>query len=87
MPLLPGKSEIGHNVSEMEAAGHPADQSVAAALKKADVPPKVARHSERKGVSDRTMKGSERIEQRHLKSTSVSGNPVRQDRGDHGTEV
>lgn len=35
MPLLPGKKNIGHNISEMEAAGHPRDQSIAAALNEA----------------------------------------------------
>ena len=33
MPLLKGKSEIGHNIGEMEAAGHPRDQAIAAALR------------------------------------------------------
>jgi hypothetical protein len=32
MPLEPGKQNIGHNVSEMEANGHSKAQSVAAAL-------------------------------------------------------
>ena len=32
MPLLPGKSEIGHNITEMEKAGHKRSQAVAAAL-------------------------------------------------------
>jgi 8-oxo-dGTP pyrophosphatase MutT (NUDIX family) len=32
MPLLPGKTNIGHNIEEMEDAGHPRDQSIAAAL-------------------------------------------------------
>jgi hypothetical protein len=32
MPLIPGKKNIGHNISEMERAGHPRDQSIAAAL-------------------------------------------------------
>jgi hypothetical protein len=32
MPLLPGKSNIGHNVKEMEQHGHPKAQAVAAAL-------------------------------------------------------
>lgn len=38
MPLEHGSSEeaIGHNISEMEAAGHPHDQAVAAALNEAD---------------------------------------------------
>jgi hypothetical protein len=35
MPLLAGKKNIGHNIEEMEAAGHPHDQAVAAALNKA----------------------------------------------------
>lgn len=34
-PLLPGKAEIGHNIEEMEKAGHPHSQAVAAALHKA----------------------------------------------------
>ena len=32
MPLLKGKQNIGHNIEEMEKAGHPHDQSVAAAM-------------------------------------------------------
>jgi hypothetical protein len=32
MPLLKGKSNIGHNISEMESSGHPRDQAIAAAL-------------------------------------------------------
>jgi ADP-ribose pyrophosphatase YjhB (NUDIX family) len=32
MPLLPGKKNIGHNISEMQASGHPHDQAIAAAL-------------------------------------------------------
>jgi 8-oxo-dGTP pyrophosphatase MutT (NUDIX family) len=35
VPLLSGKSEIGHNIREMEKAGHPHKQAVAAALHKA----------------------------------------------------
>lgn len=37
MPLKPGKDRktIGHNIEEMEAAGHPRKQSIAAALRKA----------------------------------------------------
>jgi hypothetical protein len=38
MPLLKGKKNIGHNVKEMENAGHSMAQSVAAALKTAGVP-------------------------------------------------
>jgi hypothetical protein len=37
MPLLAGKRNIGHNISEMESAGHPRSQSIAAALRKAGV--------------------------------------------------
>lgn len=37
MPLLAGKRNIGRNISEMEAAGHPRSQSIAAALRKAGV--------------------------------------------------
>ena len=35
MPLKPGKKNIGKNIKEMEASGHPKNQSVAAALSKA----------------------------------------------------
>ncbi len=35
MPLLPGKKNIGKNIKEMEASGHPHDQSVAASLNEA----------------------------------------------------
>jgi len=37
MPLQPGKSKevISENIREMQASGHPHDQSVAAALHKA----------------------------------------------------
>ncbi len=35
MPLLPGKKNIGTNISEMEKNGHPHDQAVAASLNKA----------------------------------------------------
>lgn len=38
MPLLPGKKNIGHNIREMEAHGHPANQSLAAALRTAGIP-------------------------------------------------
>jgi len=40
MPLLPGKKNIGNNIKEMEAAGHPHDQAVAASLNKAYGKPK-----------------------------------------------
>jgi|HubBroStandDraft_3_1064219.scaffolds.fasta_scaffold323610_2 hypothetical protein len=43
MPLLPGKDEIGHNISEMEKSGHKHDQAVAAALREAGVPKKNAK--------------------------------------------
>lgn len=32
MPLKKGKENIGYNIKEMEAAGHPHDQAVAASL-------------------------------------------------------
>ena len=32
MPLKKGKANIGHNISEMMATGHPRDQAIAAAL-------------------------------------------------------
>lgn len=85
MPLKPGKANIGDNISEMEAAGHPHDQSVAAAMREAGV----KKHSEssRKGVSSRTLKGSERVPQRVRHSKPASGNPTRQDRSDLGTDV
>lgn len=37
MPLSKGKSKkvIGHNIKEMEAAGHPKNQAIAAALNQA----------------------------------------------------
>ena len=38
MPLIPGKSHIGSNIREMEAAGHPRDQAIAAALNVARKP-------------------------------------------------
>lgn len=37
MPLLPGKRNIGRNIREMERAGHPRRQALAAALRKAKV--------------------------------------------------
>ena len=37
MPLLPGKSNIGYNVTEMEKSGHPHRVAVAAALNKAGI--------------------------------------------------
>lgn len=37
MPLAPGKDNIGRNIGEMEAAGHPRDQAIAAALREARV--------------------------------------------------
>ena len=35
MPLLPGKKNIGRNISEMEKAGHPKKQAIAASLDEA----------------------------------------------------
>lgn len=35
MPLLPGKENVGRNISEMEKAGHPRAQAIAASLKEA----------------------------------------------------
>jgi hypothetical protein len=32
VPLLKGKSNVGHNIKEMEESGHPRDQAIAAAL-------------------------------------------------------
>jgi len=36
MPLLAGKGKVGHNIREMQRAGHPHEQAVAAALHKAN---------------------------------------------------
>lgn len=38
MPLKPGKANVGHNIREMEKAGHPHKQAVAAAMRKAGAP-------------------------------------------------
>ena len=35
MPLLPGKKNIGKNISEMEKSGHPKKQAIAASLNEA----------------------------------------------------
>lgn len=42
MPLKPGKSQkvISQNIREMVAAGHPREQAVAAAMRKAGKPKK-----------------------------------------------
>ena len=49
MPLLPGKKNIAHNIKEMEKAGHPHDQSVAASLHEAyDKSPEQERHEREK---------------------------------------
>ena len=50
MPLLPGKKNIGHNISEMEKAGHPKAQAIAASLNearksRAHIPKEKSRHS------------------------------------------
>jgi hypothetical protein len=42
MPLLPGKSNIGSNIREMQSVGHPRAQAIAAALN-------VARHHKAEG--------------------------------------
>ena len=43
MPLKKGKENIGRNIREMERSGHPKAQAVAAALRTAGVPKKVAK--------------------------------------------
>jgi len=43
MPLKSGKKNIGSNVKEMEKAGYPKKQAVAAALNKAYGPKKKAK--------------------------------------------
>jgi len=52
MPLVKGKSEadIGHNIAEMEKAGHPRKQAIAAALN-------TARHSKAIGGGFRAPRG------------------------------
>lgn len=35
MPLKPGKENVGNNIREMEAAGHPRAQAIAASLREA----------------------------------------------------
>lgn len=44
MPLLPGKENIGHNISELEATGRKHSQAVAIALREAGVPKKHMSH-------------------------------------------
>ncbi len=49
MPLLPGKNNIGHNIEEMEQAGHSRAQSIAASLNEArksgaHIPSKHSKH-------------------------------------------
>lgn len=44
MPLLKGKENVGHNIAEMEAAGHPREQAIAAALRTAGVYKKTGRY-------------------------------------------
>ena len=50
MPLRPGKKNIGRNISEMEAAGHPYNQARAAALRKAYGKPKKKKTKKKKRV-------------------------------------
>lgn len=50
MPLLPGKKNIGHNIAEMEEAGHPKAQAIAASLNEArksgvNIPKKQSSHN------------------------------------------
>lgn len=51
MPLSKGKSKavIGYNISEMRKAGHPQDQSVAAAMRMAYGKPGKKKNKARKG--------------------------------------
>ena len=63
MPLLPGKKNIGRNIEEMERAGHPYRQALAASLRKAGV-----KRKGHKRKSWRKTKGSSR-NQRHRHST------------------
>jgi hypothetical protein len=61
MPLLAGKRNIDVNISEMERAGHPRAQSIAAALHKAGVKRKgttMAKHEGEKGMSPRKAMAS-----------------------------
>ena len=45
MPLLPGKKNIGHNITVEEAAGKPHNQALAIALSKAYDRPKKKKRS------------------------------------------
>lgn len=62
MPLLKGKKNIGHNIEEMEASGHPHKQAVAAALHTADpqgikVPAKMKGNSRGTGKKEGEIQG------------------------------
>jgi hypothetical protein len=51
MPLKKGKSKkvISENIREMMHAGHPQKQSIAAAMRQADMPMKHGKSSKKKG--------------------------------------
>lgn len=53
MPLLSGKKNIGHNITEMEKAGHPYRVARAAALNKAYGKKKKAKKKKLKKKSKR----------------------------------
>jgi hypothetical protein len=48
MPLLKGKKNIGHNIAEMVKAGHPRNQSIAAAMRVAGKSKLLARRGKKK---------------------------------------
>lgn len=50
MPLKPSKKNIGSNIKELEAHGHPKNQSLAIALKEAkQIKPKAKKPMSKKG--------------------------------------
>lgn len=55
MPLLKGKKNIGHNIREMEKAGHPHKQAVAAALHTAN--PKGSKRKRKHSIPRKDARG------------------------------
>lgn len=66
MPLKPGKKNIGSNIKEMEASGHPKKQAIAASLNEArksgaKIPKKKAKKKKMSHVSaDKIAKHAKR---------------------------
>ncbi|MCI0557536.1 MAG: hypothetical protein MN733_03495 [Nitrososphaera sp.] len=48
MPLLPGKKNIGANISELERSGKPHDQAIAIAMSEAGMSKKKKKKKKRK---------------------------------------